>query len=308
MSNYKIKISKRSVVEKQDSTHWIGTKESFEDSTAKTRAQQDIDVAVYFDDSLKHTVTLTDAGATLEFDTDASVGEHTIKVVPAKSPIHQTDVCVDKIYINDTVVVMTQYDFNNRIYGTASTARQLLADPQKEPHQYVWWGNMVTNNPEYDLDGPFYRPSIVSDHQGEWHWTFNKTSEGLIWASFPGDVDDIMYDSTAQHTYYAGTPQQVFPDSDGNVVHDPFDDTQHTTGEMYQNYFSGWGEDELDSSSSPWVGPGTYDANLTYVDSSWDDSLESSDRIVILQSGDYLNCKFNRWYHQKYSITAITIT
>jgi len=285
MSTYKFKITKRNLVEQEDSSIWLQDKETFADSSVELQAQADVDVAVYLDDVSKHTVTLTDAGATLEFTADLSDGEHTIKVVPAKSPIHQTDVCVDQILVDDQVIVMTQWDFNNQILGTTSTARQKLSDPQHQPHQYVWWGTMVTNDSSYDLVGHFYRPKIVSDHQGEWHWTFTKTSSGKIWISSPGDTDDILYDSTAQHTYYACDPQQAF--SETTV---------------------GWGFDELDSSSAPFIGPGTYDADLMWVDDSWDESLESADRIVILSKTQYLQHKFNKFYYQNYTLTPITVT
>lgn len=295
MTTYKIQISKRSVVELEDSSAWIGARETFADSTAEIRAQQDVDVAVYLDDALKHTVTLTDAGATLEFTADIAEGEHTIRVVPAKSPIHQTDVCVDKILIDDQVMVLTQWDFNNQILGTASTLKQQLADPQHQTHQYVWWGTMVTNDSSYDLAGHFYRPKIVSDHQGEWHWTFTKTSAGKLWTSAPGDTDDLLYDSTAQHTYYACTPQQEFMT----------DIAAWTTwvGKIYND-----STERADSAVITYQGPGTYDSTLTLVNDSLDQSVDPQNQVVILSYAEFSQLQFNQYYHNTYSHTAITVT
>lgn len=282
MSTYKIKLSKRTQVELEDSSVWVQDAETFADSSTEISSSQDIVVKVYFDDVEKNSVTVTDSGATLQFDQDASVGAHRIRVVPDAG---LTDVCVDTILINDKTVVMTQYDFNNKILGSTSTARQMLSDGQINTHNYVWWGTMVTNDSSFDLPGVFYRPKIVSDHRGEWHWDFTKTSDNRIWCSYTGDINDILYDSTAQHTYYACEPQQVFANS--------------TTG---------WGEDELDSSSNPYIGPGTYNADIVYVDSSWDETQESASRIVIISKSEYLQHKFNKWYHQNYTVTPITIT
>ena len=282
MSTYKIKLSKRTQVELEDSSVWVQDAETFADSSTEILSSQDIVVKVYFDDVEKNSVTVTDSGATLQFDQDASVGAHRIRVVPDAG---QTDVCVDTILINDKTVVMTQYDFNNKILGSTSTARQMLSDGQINTHNYVWLGTMVTNDSSFDLPGIFYRPKIVSDHRGEWHWDFTKTSDNRIWCSYTGDINDILYDSTAQHTYYACEPQQVFANS--------------TTG---------WGEDELDSSSNPYIGPGTYNADIVYVDSSWDETQESASRIVIISKSEYLQHKFNKWYHQNYTVTPITIT
>lgn len=286
MTTYKIKINKRTVVETADSSVFMGDAESFADSTIETLSKQDIDVSVYLDDVSKHTVTLTDAGATLQFDADLSEGEHTIKVVPSKDPVSYTDVAVDQVLIDDQLIVMTQWDFNNQIYGTTSTLRQLLADPQKGPHQYVWWGTTAsTTDSTLNLPGVFYRPRIVSDTQSEWHWTFTKTSSGKIWISNPGDTNDILYDSTASHTYYACQPQQIFMDT-----------------------ATDWGATEEDSSTSPWQGPGTYNATLNYVSNSLDESQETDSLIVLYSQADYFSYKFNSWYHNSYTVTPITVT
>ena len=282
MSTYKIKLSKRSQVELEDSSIWVGDAEVFGDSATEIASSQDITVKVYFDDVEKNSVTVTDSGATLQFDQDASVGDHRIRVVPDAG---QTDVCVDSILIDDKTVVMTQYDFNNKILGTTSTARQVLSDGQVCTHNYVWWGTMVTNDSSYDLPGKFYRPKIVSDHRGQWHWDFTKTSNNRIWCSYTGDTNDILYDSTAQHTYYACEPQEIFNDT-----------------------AVGWGADELDSSSNPYIGPGTYDADLIYVDSSWDETQESDSRLVIISKAEYLTFKFAKWYHANYTVKPITIS
>lgn len=212
MSTYKFSINKRPIMERDDSSQYAPAPETFEDSTQEINANRDIDVSVYLDDVLKHTVTLTDAGATLQFDADISTGDHVIKICAPKSPIQQTDICVDQFSIGSDLCVASQWDFNNQVFGTASTLRQKIASHNHVPHDYVWWGRMVNNDSSLNLNEVFYRPGIVSEHQGEWHMDFTKTADGKIWITKTGDTDHILWDSTAQHTYYfvaQGTDQST---------------------------------------------------------------------------------------------------
>jgi hypothetical protein len=202
MTTYKFSITKRPIMESSDSSMHVPTAETFANATDEANSNEDIDVSIYLDDVLKHSVTLTDAGATLQFDADIAAGDHTIKIVAPKDPIQQTDICVDQFFVDDSLAWATQWDFDNQILDTASTLRQKLSPHNAQPHQYVWWGRMVNNDSSLNLDNMFYRPGIVSDHQGEWHMEFTKTTDGHIWITKQGNVDDLLWDSTAQHTYY----------------------------------------------------------------------------------------------------------
>lgn len=315
MSTYKFTINKRSVVDLEDSSPYYGDPETHADSSTEINAQKDIPVTVYLDDVEKHSVTLTDAGATLQFDADVSEGEHTIRIVPQKDPIHQTDVCVDTFAIGDVTCVTTQYDFDSQILGTASTLRQKLSMGNAQPHNYVWYGVMRTADASTDLDGPFYRPKIVSDVQGEWQFTFTKTASGHIWTSNPGDTDDILYDSTAQHTYRfvaaydhatVDAAYATYQNTDV-LVADWHDSSTDSSTAYYSQEFK---QSEIDQ--SPWQGPGTYELNsdnqLAYVNDTIDQSTETADRVVIFSLNEYMDFVKGRWYHDNYTVTSITVS
>jgi hypothetical protein len=292
MSTFKINLSKRTIADAADS-NLADYAETFADSSAQSQSSQDIEVAVWCNGVLKDTQTVTDAGATLSWTETLSTGSHSIKVVPAKSADSHTDVRVDNLFIDDVQTVATQYNYLTATGQGTSTARQLLSEPVSkikdqsadEWSYTLWWGTMVTNNASYDLPGPFYRPAIVSDHEGEWHFDFDVNSNGTISFSAPGDTDDIMYDSTRQHTYMLAQKP---------TWHDPLGD--------------GWGGNENDSSSSPYIGPGTYSERLIYVDASVDESTEDAGRVVVLSFQDYLFHKFNLWYHDNNTVTPITVS
>ena len=104
--------------------------------------------------------------------------------------------------------------------------------------------------------------------------------------TYTGDTHNAEYDSTAQHTYYfAENPTAVTMDE--------------------------WGESELmkdDSSTTPFTGAGTYDANLANVDDDLDEANESASRIVIITWSEYRETKFLKWYHANHDVTAITVS
>lgn len=283
-------------MEATDSTLWRGDAETFADSTARAAAQADIDVSIYLDDVIKHTVTLTDAGATLQFDADITAGEHTIKICAPKDPIQQTDICVDQLIIDGSVAVCSQYDFNNTISGTASTLRQMVSPHNASPHNMIWWGAMVTNDSQFDLPGPFYRPAIVSEHQGEWHMDFTKTTDGDLWITHHGDVDDILYDSTAQHTYRLV------------VANDPaVTDAAYAT---WLNEPEGLSDSTIFTDDEDWKGPGTYtqdSTTLVRVNTNIN-TVEDANNTVILSITEYNECFKQLWYHRNYTVTAITVT
>ena len=315
MSTYKFNITKRFIVQATDSSHQAPSAETFDDSAKEIAAQQDIDVKIYLDDVEKHSVTLTDAGATLQFDADIAAGEHTIKICAPKDPIQSTDICVDKFIVGDTTAVASQYDFNNVIFGTASTLRQKLSSHNVRHHDYVWYGRMVNNDSSLNLDGIFYRPCIVSDHLGEWHFEFTKTASGHIWTTQTGDTTDILYDSTAQHTYR-------FVDANDIAAVDAAYDTRLDTDVEV----SDWQSDSTDSSAidssqyrkqweidvSPWQGPGTYqldsDNILQLVSDSIDHAGEDQTNVVILTLSEFRDFVKQNWYHSNYTVTPITVS
>ena len=291
MSTWKINLSKRYTVDttQSDLADYV---ESFKDSSTEILSTNDIEVKVYVDDVLKDTKTVGNSGATLTWSQTLSQANHTIRIVPDKSGAF-TDVRIDNILIDDVQTVATQYNYNTAIGAGTSTARQLLADPvakvkntSADDWSYtLWWGNMVTNDSTYDLPGPFYRPAIVSEHQGEWHFNFDVNSNNTISFSATGDIADVMYDSTRQHTYMLAKKP---------TWQDPLGD--------------GWGGNETDSSSSDYVGPGTYSEELIYVDAVVDESTENANRVVVLSFQDYLYLKFNLWYHANNTMTPITVS
>ena len=319
MSTYKFSISKRHIVAATDSSLFAETiAETHANAEQEALAQRDIDVAVYLDDVLKHTVTLTDAGATLQFDADVFQGDHTIKICAPKDPIQQTDICVDPFWIDANQCVTSQYNFNQSVLGTESTLRQMLCMNNSHPHNYVWWGHVVHNDSSLNLPGPFYRAGIVSDHQAEWHFDFTKTAEGKIWINNPGDVNDIMFDSTLQHTYYFVTSD------DHDAVNTAYQNylNQLIINNVYLNQLAveaggdsstinweGWPPRASEEFS--WEGPGTYtvdSTSLAYQSDVLDFSTEDANNIVVFTKSEYDELIKGLWYHRNYTVTPITVT
>ena len=296
MSTYKFNITKRHIMQSTDSSPLAPTPETFSDADTEALARRDIDVSVYLDDVLKHTVTLTDAGATLQFDADITAGDHTIKICAPKDPIQNTDICVDKFLVDDTVVVASQYNFNNVIFGTASTLRQMVSPHNSCSHDYIWYGRMVNNDSSLNLDGMFYRPGIVSDLQGEWHFEFTKTASGHIWMTKTGDTDDILFDSTAQHTY------RLVVANDHAVT-----DAAYAA---WLNEPEGLSDSTIFTDDEDWRGPGTYtqdSTTLVQVNNNIN-TVEDANNIVILSLTEYRQHFKNLWYHRNYTVTPIITT
>lgn len=288
MSTYKFTLTKRNIVSQHDSSLWAPD----EDSTIDSTQLQDIAVSLYLDDVLKHTVTVTDAGATLEFTDSISQGAHTIRIVAAKDPIQHTKVCVDQLLIDDAVAIATQYNYNAVVSATTSTLKQKCVFPNHAPFDYIWWGNTITNDSTLNLEGPFYRPTIVADHQGEWVWDFNITASGVIWFQDRGDINDILYDSTAQHTYYLAT----VPDSHAEI----------------DEWYTGLVDDSSSATFFSFVGPGTYSidsaSELSRISESLDETAEDSNSIVVYSSTDYNQYRSCYLWYQSNTVTAITAT
>ena len=300
MTKYTFKIQKRTLVEQEGSDARITSPEVFEDSTQKNLSLVDVDVAIYLDDVVQTTVTLGDSETDLSFTADLSVGEHTIRIVPQKDPIVATDVMVNQFLIDDEVAVATQYDFNNKIYGTESTLRQLLALPHlpgsPKNHNKVWYGSTIsTLDSTLNLSGFFYRPCIVSDKQSEWVLTVNKTSNGILWFHNPEDKDSIMYDSTLSYQYYFCREEDIAydnPDNDYILMKQDYDDDPTL----------------IDSSTILFRGAGTYDEMLYFVDESLDTAMESSNRIVAFSASEFNQLEYARWYHLNYSVNPFLVS
>jgi len=288
MSTYTFNIQKRPTVDDSAYAHY---QETFDSAKQETAAMVDVSVSVTLDGVTKHTITLGDSAADLTFDADLSTGDHVISIVPQKTPRVPTDVVVNHFSVGADTCCLTSYNFNAVINGTASTVRQLLADPQAQWNHFdpntdhVWWGEMITVDSTYDLAGGFYRPAIVSDHAGEWQFNFTKTSAGDLWMSYHGDITSVLYDSTALHDYYFCKK----PDS-----------ASEDTESLMANYYN-------DSTTvQGFIGAGSYDADLGWLDSSLDETAEDHTRIVVVSDSEYENLLFNQWYHKNYTVTKIS--
>ncbi len=290
MSTYTFNIQKRPTVDDSTYTQY---QESFDSAKEANAAMVDVSVAITLDGVTKHTITLGDSAADLTFDADLSTGDHVIRIVPQKTPTVATDVVVNSFAIGSDTCCLTTYNFNAIINGTASTVRQMLADPQAQwnnhhnNHTYVWWGEMVTVDSTYDLSGDFYRPAIVSDHAGEWKFNFTKTSDGDIWMTHHGDITSVMYDSTELHDYYFCKKPANASESLESLIANYYNDSTTVQG---------------------FHGAGSYDADLVWLDSSLDQTAEDDNRIVVFSETEYDNLLFNQWYHKNYTVTKISVT
>ena len=290
MSTYTFNIQKRPTVDDSTYTQY---QESFDSAKEANAAMVDVSVAITLDGVTKHTITLGDSAADLTFDADLSTGDHVIRIVPQKTPTVATDVVVNSFAIGSDTCCLTTYNFNAIINGTASTVRQMLADPQAQwnnhhnNHTYVWWGEMVTVDSTYDLSGDFYRPAIVSDHAGEWKFNFTKTSDGDIWMTHYGDITSVMYDSTELHDYYFCKKPANASESLESLIANYYNDSTTVQG---------------------FHGAGSYDADLVWLDSSLDETAEDDNRIVVFSETEYDNLLFNQWYHKNYTVTKISVT
>ena len=332
MSAYRFNINKRHIVAATDSSNMaVGMAETFEDPTKEADAQRDIDVSIYLDDVLKDTVTLTDAGATLQFGANISAGEHTIRITAPKHSIQSTDICVDQFFIGKDLCVASQWDFNNQVFGTTSTLRQKCAPHNAQGHDYVWWGRVVHNDSSRDVSGLFYRPCIVSEHRAEWHMDFTRTADGKIWISQPFKTYHMLWDSTAQHVYYFVSQQDlqneyfvgqystnqatvdaaydayqdeyiwdyVFADSSTMHCHTASDAAMEncTRRAAHEQSFEGFGTYQFDSNN-----------HLNFVSASIDKSAEDANNIVCLTFSEHAEVLKQHWYHRNYTVTPITVT
>lgn len=135
--------------------------------------------------------------------------------------------------------------------------------------------------------------------------TFTKSSNGTIWISQPGDVTHILWDSTAQHTYYfvaKGTDQDTvdaaYAKYQGEHIDDTFDSGTDST--QTQSFLD----------SDRYLGPGTYQVDGNYLQnvSSSIDTTEDGNNIVLVSLSEFNDAVKNHWYHRNYTVTPITVT
>jgi hypothetical protein len=241
MSTYKIQISKNLIARASDSNI------TYQDSDTGT---EDIKVTLFVDDTEIHAVTLTDEGSTLQYTGTLTEGYHTIKVVPeAGKP---TDVHVDRILIDDSVVVGSQYLIDTRIFNKADDFFMFKScKPFRSPKEtdHVWWGQIFNSDYSINSFTSHYRPHIVTDLGQWWEWSFSVTAAGHIHWSID-DSDSILYDSTENHIYYAAksllyTDSSAYPSIDASQIPN-------------------------DSTVGVYEGPATYNENFVNVSDSLD--------------------------------------
>ena len=262
MSTYKITVSKNSTASAEDEHI------AFVDSDTGTA---DVDVTLWVDDQEIHAVTLTDAGACLEYTGTLSEGYHTIKVVPeAGKP---TDVHIDRVLIDDSVVVGSQYLMDTRIFGKAGDFLwSKCCVPFRSPKgtDHVWWGTVYSADYTVESNTTYYRPHIVTDLGEWWEWSFSVTAAGHIHWQYD-DSDSILYDSTENHHHYAAK-SLLFEDS---ASYPAVDGTQIPS-----------------DSTISYVGPGTYDESFVYLNDSL--SQHSYDSISVYSITEWEQCA---WYY-----------
>ena len=238
MSTYKFLISKNNIAAAADEHI------TYNDADG----DQDVDVTLTVNGTEIHAVTLGDAGACLQYTGTLAAGFHIVKIQPeAGKP---TDIRIDKVLIDDHVVVASQYKLDTRIFGKAQDFLKYKAcAPFRTPKgsDHVWWGEVWNADYSVISNTTWYRPHVVTDTGQWWEWSFSVTSNGHIhWTV--DDSDSILHDSTENHVYYAAksiltTDSTAFPTCNYSEV-DALVDS--------------------DSSSPVYGGEGSYDSNLHY--------------------------------------------
>lgn len=239
MSSIKIYVSKNEVARLEDPNI------TYEDAGGT----EDITVTFFVNDTEVFARTLTDEGCWLTWDGVLSEGYHTIKVVPeAGKP---TDIRIDKILIDDSVIVGSQYLMDTRIFGKdADYLKYKCCKPWHSPkgNDYVWWGTVYNADYTVKSNTTWYRPHVVTDLGEWWEWSFSVTANGHVhW--LVDDSDSILYDSTENHNYYAAKSTFV-------------DDSTYPTADYDEviNYIN-----QDSSSIYGWLGVGTYDETFLTV-------------------------------------------
>lgn len=267
--------------------------------TTINASMSDLNVAVMLDGVQVTSGTLTDSELTLSFTSDMSAGNHTIKIVPDR--VHGA-VQLSTASIDGNQINATQWDLNNQISGTASTVRQLCSRPMATLFSNIWWGICdSTYDPGTYCPGPFNPCIIVCDHQSWWQWDFTVTDSKKIWFTHTGDTESVMYDSSEDHRYLVVqhesgtfTTDAVTIDTYNSTLNDPM----YGDSSAYDSGAFGWS----------FIGPGSYDSQLQYIDSNLDETSEDDNRIVCLSASDFnYRIHYKYWYANN-SLTVITVT
>jgi len=264
MSVYKFFISKNSIAAAADEHI------TYDDADG----DQDVVVTLNVNDTDIHAVTLTDAGAVLQYTDTLSEGYHTVKITPeAGKP---TDVRVDKVVIDDHTVVGSQYLMDTRIFGASMDfLLYQCCEPFKSPkgNDYVWWGDIYNADYTEKSHTTHYRPHIVTDLGEWWQWSFSISSNGhLHWEC--SDTDSILYDSTENHNWYAAksllhTDSTAYPVVDASQI-------------------------PIDSTVGSWTGPGSYNNQFIYQD----DGLKVLyDQVALYSESEWQSAA---WYYLVY--------
>jgi hypothetical protein len=293
MSVYKFLISKNNIAKDSDSNI------TYDD----TNGGEDVSVTLTVNGTVIHAVTLGDAGAVLQYTGTLAAGFHTVKIQPeAGKP---TDIRIDKVLIDDHVVVASQYKLDTRIFGAASDYLRFKACPPfratKGNTDYVWWGDVYKADYTIGSRTEHYRPHLVTDLGEWWEWSFTVTSNGHIhWTV--DNSDSILYDSTENMNFYAA--KSIL---DGSTTF-PVPSTQEVMSFI-----------QMDSSTLGFPGVGTYaagDSSVIFRDSTdpkygtdsspyddtWRDTISTDyndhyGHMAIYSEDEWINAC---WYHVFY--------
>jgi hypothetical protein len=239
MSVYKFIVSKNNIAKDSDSNI------TYDD----TNGGADVTVTLTVNGKDIHAVTLGDSGAVMQYTGTLAAGWHTVKIRPeAGKP---TDIRIDRVIIDDHTVVGSQYKIETRIFGKDSDYLQYLCCPPfRSPKRtdHVWWGDVYSADYTIKSKTTHYRPHVVTDLGEWWQWSFSVNSSGQIhWQV--DESDDVFYDSTANHNYYAAkstlyNDSATFPLCNYNEVDAMFDSS--------------------DSTSPGWDSTGLYDSSFVF--------------------------------------------
>lgn len=299
MTKYVFKVSKNTITSAVDSNI----------NAADSAGAPDVKAYLFLDGQEVFWHTVTDDGGHLEYTVDLDAGNHSFDIKTERgSP---TDIHVDLFYIDDNMVLPTQYNLWQVVYGYDSLGKHKVCKPfaTSKDSNYIWYGEMHT--PDGTVNTDFYRPHIVSDLNYWWRLNFIVTADKKIQYNHVPDITDVLYDSTESYEYYFCTPP-----SDVNW------------GQL-QNYLQSYYEERIDFDSSTrfewsivnddssvttfntglYQGPGTYTcSDIDYISDNTDESDIGRDQFVIYNYADYIHSVGYYWYLQNHTINAITVS
>ena len=267
-----------------------------------------------FDNSAR-TVTLTldgsqvaqasvDGSATLSFDADLSVGNHSLVATCSEC---NDGVVIDKLEVGSNEAVASRYKYNEVTADGDDLLRWKLCMPWTTPDENsvynVWWPN-IKEEGSFLLNAQTYRVPLYAGN--EMHFNFTKHSNNVLSLtdSYAFDTSSVTYDSTETNKYYlAVKPSSISGDAgSGKEYNDSYDSSTNYDGSSAAD------ESMVDSSSAQYIGPGQYDENLVWHSDSIDDSADTADRTVILSQLEWQKAWKVKTWADSNSLTAITVT